>query len=269
MSHTKYLYVAAVLLIGALFMADHSMAAEPTEAASSVIEKAPVTCEVLPNEVFIDSFYHGAKLTITGKSDAKDEIIIKISSPPTESSLKFMGKAAGLFWMKIGDMEFKPVSNVYLLYTTGEIQKITTPEERIRSLVGYDAIKAQVEITSSKGPVDKDRWFNEFIKFKEKDRVYGIHEGAVVKDGKGGFSATVDWPYQAPPGEYKVAVLAIRDGKVYAEAFQKLFVKTSGMMTLLSDLAFKNPAIYGVIAIVIAMLAGLGVGIVFKGGGGH
>lgn len=269
MSQTKYLYVAVVLLLVILFMSDLSMAAEPTETASSTIEKAPVTCEILPDEVFINSFYHGANLKITGKSDANDEIIIKISSPPTESSLKFMGKVAGLFWMKVGDMEFKPVSNVYMLYTTGAIDKIANPEERTRSMVGYDAIKAQVEITSSKGPVDKDRWFSEFIKFKEKDKIYGIHEGAVIKDGKGGFSTTVDWPYQAPPGEYKVSVLAIREGKVYAEASQKLVVKTSGMITLLSDLAFKNPAIYGVIAIVIAILAGLGVGIVFKGGGGH
>lgn len=269
MSHTKYLYIAVLLVFGIFFVVDRSKAAEPIKATPSTIEKAPVTCEVLPDEVFIDSFYHGAKLKITGKSDINDEIIIKISSPPTESSLKFMGKAAGLFWMKIGDMEFKPVSNVYMLYTTGAIDKIASPEERIRSLVGYDAIKAQLDITSSKGPVDKDRWFNEFIKFKEKDKVYGIYEGTIVKDGKGGFSATVDWPYQASPGEYKVIVFAIRDGRAYAEASQKLVVRTSGMITLLSDLAFKNPAIYGVVAIVIAMLAGLGVGIVFKGGGGH
>ncbi|MGQ9746128.1 MAG: hypothetical protein ACUVQV_09230 [Dissulfurimicrobium sp.] len=41
------------------------------------------------------------------------------------------------------------------------------------------------------------------------------------------------------------------------------------MVNLLSDLVFKNAAIYGFIAVIIAMAAGLVVGLIFKGGGGH
>ncbi|MGB9712728.1 MAG: TIGR02186 family protein [Dissulfurimicrobium sp.] len=231
--------------------------------------QGPITCEVIPDVVSINLFYHGAMLIITGKSDPKDEIVIKISSPPVESGLKYYGKAAGLFWMKVGDMEFKPVSNVYLVYTTGRLEKITSPDERMKRRLGYDALKSQVEITSSKGPVDKDRWFKEFIKFKEKDRLYGINEGSIVRDGSGGYILKVNWPYQAPPDKYTIEALAVKDGVAYAKATQELIVKKTGMVNLLSDLAFQNAAIYGLIAIVIAMAAGLVVGLIFKGGGGH
>lgn len=266
-----FIYLMAVCAALILFSAGSSLVC--AEVVGGVPAKhaiqGPITCEVIPDVISIDSFYHGAKLLITGKSDPKDEIIIVISSPTGESSLKYMGKAAGLFWMKIGDMEFKPVSNVYLVYTTGKLEEITTPAERMKRRLGYDALKSQIEITSSKGPVDKERWFNEFIKFKEKDRLYGVNEGVVVKDGKGGYSLKINWPYQAPPETYTIEAFAVRDGIAYAKATQELIIKKTGMVKLLSDLAFKNAAIYGLIAIIIAMIAGLVVGLIFKGGGGH
>lgn len=269
MFRIKYLYLVAVCLSGIFFIAGHSSARTQPGVFTNHAIQGPITCEIIPDEVRIDLFYHGGKLKITGKSDPGDDIIIKISSPPVESGLKYMGKAAGLFWMKVGDMEFKPVSNVYLLYTTGKIDEITSPDERLKRWIGYDALKSQVEVSSSKGPVDKDRWFNEFIKFKERDRLYAIHEGSIVKDGQGGFSLDMDWPYQAPPGEYTLEALAVKGGVAYAKTTQKLVIKSAGMVSLLSGLAFKSAAIYGLIAIVIAMLAGLFVGIIFKGGGGH
>ncbi len=269
MLRIKHLSFMAVCLAGIFLIAGHSFAGAQTGVFANHAIQGPITCEIIPDEVFINSFYHGGKLRVTGKSGPGDDIIVKISSPPVESSLKYMGKAAGLFWMKVGDMEFKPVSNVYMIYSTGKIDGITSPDERLKRWIGYDALRSQVEISSSKGPVDKDRWFNEFIKFKEKNRLYAIHEGSIVEDSQGGFSLDVDWPYQAPPGEYTLEALAVKGGAVYAKATQKLVIKSAGMVNLLSDLAFKSAAIYGLIAIVIAMLAGLLVGIIFKGGGGH
>jgi uncharacterized protein (TIGR02186 family) len=266
-----FIYLMAICAAWIFFFAGSSLVRAEAVGGAPVKHAihGPITCEVIPDVVSINSFYHGAKLVITGKSDPKDEIIIMISSPVGESSLKYMGKAAGLFWMKVGDMEFKPVSNVYLVYTTGKLEGITSPDERMKRRLGYDALKSQVEIASSKGSVDKERWFNEFIKFKEKDRLYGINEGVVVKDNQGGYSLNVNWPYQAPPETYTIEAFAVRDGAAYAKATQELIIKKTGIVNLLSDLAFKNAAIYGLIAIIIAMAAGLVVGLIFKGGGGH
>ena len=45
-------------------------------------------------------------------------------------------------------------------------------------------------------------------------------------------------------------------------------VVRSGIVAKLSNLAFNHAAIYGIIAIVIAMAAGFAVGALFKKGGG-
>ena len=78
----------------------------------------------------------------------------------------------------------------------------------------------------------------------------------------------VAWPYQAPPGIYTVDVLAVRDGNVVDHASTHLEVKSTGMVKALSKMAFDQAGLYGIMAVVIALLAGLAVGAIFKKGGG-
>ncbi|MDH3393365.1 MAG: TIGR02186 family protein [Desulfobulbaceae bacterium] len=227
-----------------------------------------LTCQVSPDAVAINLMYNGTTLNVTGDSNAGDDLIVKVSSETGEVHLKYKGKASGFLWMKMGNMAFKNVPNVYMLNSTGPINALLDASGRTANMIGYDAIQAGSEMERSDGAEVESKWFAEFLKFKKAEELYNVKEGAIVREN-GKFSIAVEWPFQAPPATYTVDVFAVRDGKVVDHASAPFTVAQAGIVKQLSGLAFNNSAIYGLLAVVIAMVAGFAVGAVFKGGGSH
>ena len=237
---------------------------------SLLLSDAPawaLTAQVTPQNVPIKLFYNGAKLKISGESDVNDDLVVKISSELEEAHMKYKGKAAGLFWIKIGDISFEHVPTVYLLASSGKLNALMPVAEQIQEGIGFESIKAAAEMESSAAGMDSERWIKEFIKFKKAEKLYQIQEGKVKKE-QGSYQLDIKWPFQAAPGTYNIEVLAVRDGKVVDRNETSLTVAKTGLVATLSNLAFNHAAVYGIIAIVVAMAAGFAVGALFKGGGG-
>lgn len=226
-----------------------------------------LTTEVTPQNIPIKLFYHGALLKIDGQCGANDDLIVKISNTPEDAHMKYKGKAAGIFWMKLGDISFEHVPGAYLLATSQNLDSLMQKDEQIKEGIGLESIKAGATIESSAEGMDKDRWINEFIKFKEEEKLYRVEEGKITQQS-GEYHLEMKWPYQATPGTYKVEVLAVRDGNIVDRAESDLTVTRVGIVDQLSSMAFNQAAVYGIIAIVVAMVAGFAVGLLFKKGGG-
>jgi len=230
-----------------------------------------ITCEVSPTEIPITISYHGAKLTITGQTDPKDDLILKISTEPHDTAMKYYGKAGGLIWMKKGGLEFKGVPGVYLVNTTKDLNLILSEQERSRYQLGYDAMAKATKIEDDKGLPAERKWFDEFTRFKEKEMIYKIEQGTITRQhGEKGntFEIVVNWPYQAPPGIYNVDLLAIYNGKVVDKAATTFEVKRVGIIAALSKMAVDQAALYGIMSVLVALAAGSAVGAIFKKGGG-
>ncbi len=230
-----------------------------------------ITCEVSPTEIPITISYHGAKLTITGQTDPKDDLILKISTEPHDTAMKYYGKAGGLIWMKKGGLEFKGVPGVYLVNTTKDLNLILSEQERDRYQLGYDAMAKATKIEDDKGLPAERKWFNEFTRFKEKEMIYKIEQGTITRQhGEKGntFEIVVNWPYQAPPGIYNVDLLAVNNGKVVDKAATTFEVKRVGIIAALSKMAVDQAALYGIMSVLVALAAGSAVGAIFKKGGG-
>lgn len=261
----KSLY--SLLLKGGLLLAACLSLAVFTSPSASALDLG-----VEPANVPISFFYHGQKLTISGTSASNDDLIVKISSPASDVAMKFKEKVGGLFWMKKGSYEFKDVPAVYMLNSTAALDRILSAEEQQRNLLGYKALIAHAKAEDSNGNEVDKKWLDQFIRFKEAEKVYNVQEGTVVRQhGNDGntFTLSVDWPFQAPPGTYNIEVLAVRDGIVVGRRATSFTVERQGITATLSKMAFDKAAIYGIMAIVIALVAGFAVGALFKGGGSH
>ncbi len=97
-----------------------------------------LSVEVQPARVPITFGYHGAKLTVSGESAPTDDIVVKISTAPTDTHMKTISKVAGLVWMKKGGIEFKGLPLAYLLYSTADLTRILAPEELTDNGLGHD-----------------------------------------------------------------------------------------------------------------------------------
>ncbi|MEW6410158.1 MAG: TIGR02186 family protein [Nitrospirota bacterium] len=240
---------------------------------TETMASAELTVKINHDHIKVDFFYHGDKIGISGVSDSIGDLIVKITSPEGHQALRKKGKVAGLLWMNVGELKFERTPTLYFLHSTRKLEDILSQDEMDKYVIGYPALKRHVEITPIANEDEKMKWFNELVKYKESSRLYSTSSGKISissKSGRRQYLIDLNWPYQAPPGDYTVTVYSVKDNKVVEKAEAKILVEQVNIVKALADMAKDKGAFYGMIAIIIALAAGFGVGIIFrKGRGSH
>jgi hypothetical protein len=158
-----------------------------------------------------------------------------------------------------------------MLRATKDTGKLMASDELGKYTIGYPALSRHAELSPVTDGAEKDKWFGEYVKLKENSKLYESTDGGFTFGDSGGkhtYYTMFAWPDQAPPGDYIVTVYAVKSGKVVEQATSKVLVEQVGVVKSLAGMAKSNGASYGILAIIAALGAGFGVGMVFKKGGG-
>ena len=233
---------------------------------------AQLTATANHDHITVDFFYHGSTVSVRGVSDPDTDLIIKVTSDDGHQALHRKGKVGGILWMNVGELDVEHVPAVYFLHSTKNIEDILSREEMNKYVIGYPALEDHVKMNVP-DEREKNKWFNELVKFNESSKVYATTTGKISLTQKGdeqNYYILTEWPYQAPPGKYTVTVYAVKDHKVVETATSRVAVEQVGMVKAFANMAKNNGAVYGIISIFAALGAGFGVGLIFgKGGGAH
>jgi len=220
---------------------------------------AETTVDLQPSDIGIDLLYHGHKINVSGTTQQGTDIIMTITSPEEHQTLKKKGKVGGLLWMNIETLNFKKVPSLYILSSTKKIEDILSREERCKYLIGYESLERHADISPVSNDQGKLKWWLEFVKFHEASKLYEVSYGRITLkqevNGLQSYYVSIDWPYQAAPGTYTVTIYAVRNGKVVEKAEKNLFVKQVGIIKSLANMARDKGALYGIISIVVALIA--------------
>ncbi len=234
---------------------------------------AELTAIANHDNIKIDFFYHGSTVSVRGITDPGTDLIIKIASPEGHEALKERGKVGGLLWMNVGTITFDHVPNLYSIHSTKKLDELLSRDELSKHILGFKAVEERAELAPVKNDEEKATWFGEYIRFKEKSKLYASSVGNIEmtdKDDRQSYYILTQWPYQAPPGDYLVTVYAVKEGRIVDQAEAKVLVQQAGIVKTLAGMARNNAALYGLLSIVSALGAGFGVGLIFrKGGGAH
>jgi Putative transmembrane protein (Alph_Pro_TM) len=242
-------------------------------AAFSTGASAFLTAKTSQDHISIGFFYGGSEVSVSGLSDPGDDYIIAVTSPECNQALKRKGKVAGALWMNVGELKCEKVPNLYFVQCSKKLDDLLPVCEQDRCVLGYPALERHMNMEPAKDQTEKNKWFGEFIKYKESKKLFANSCANFQISSEGGkqkYSMKFAWPYQAPPGDYLVTVYAVQDKKVVGQAVSKVTVEQVGAVKKLAAMAKNQGALYGILAIVTAITAGFGVGIIFgKGGGAH
>jgi uncharacterized protein (TIGR02186 family) len=235
---------------------------------------AMLSIKASQEDVNIDFFYHGDRVSFSGEADEGTDLVIKIASPASHQVMKKKGKVGGFLWMTVGTVKFEQTPSLYHIHSTRALDEILSDEEQKKYMIGYPALRKQAEIVPLIDEADKDHWLNEFVMFQEQQRLYAISIGNITStqlgNGRQKYSVMTDWPYQAAPGKYTATIYEVKDKKVLDHAATIISVEQIGIVKTLSSMAKDRAALYGLLSVGIALAAGFGVGILFrKGGGSH
>ena len=219
----------------------------------------------------VDVRFHGEKIYFFGTvPDPEAEVVVKLTpehSPPMKLIRK--GRVV-LFWMGTKQFELKKLPYLYKLHSSKPLKEVLPPELATKLRLGYQTLKDDMDLHQLSGkedPDDRDVMFDGFVKLKEEANLYRVEENR-IRISKGRlFEHYFTFPDKAKEGDYLVESYAIKDGKVLAQSSDKITVKKVGIIAWLYRTSQESGVLYGIIAVVVALAAGLLVGVFFKGGG--
>jgi uncharacterized protein (TIGR02186 family) len=259
------IWIPIVIMVASFLW--HPRLAGSTVAATTTLE---------PNLIAIGTFFNGTHLVVSGKVGVENDVVVIVSGKQEELTLKKKGKALGLLWMNLGDVHFKAVPNLYILYSSQEKAKSSAGEPKTwKNLgIGFENLKKEIKIETTQAK--RDELADEFLKLKRHQGLYADHPGEISVEQKNenekSFTANIWIPPRIPTGEYQVQVMEINHGLLVDNSINQLKVKEEGIPLLLSSMAFDHSLLYGFFAVLIAVAAGLAMDFFFgtgKGGGAH
>ncbi|MGA7875488.1 MAG: TIGR02186 family protein [Desulfoferrobacter sp.] len=221
--------------------------------------------EVAPAKVGIGAFFGGARLTVTGKVPQGAQAVIEVVGRSAEQDLMRKGRRWDI-WMNVGEVDVFGAPRLYYVLSSSP-QLISTANANLPW--GYSALRKEISFRSDKENLEAGKLFEEFIKLKESQGLYGVFPDAVtLSSAPSGTEslvhAVISVPTRITPGDYQICLLAVKGEQSASTSCVPFHVTLVGLPAFLSSLAHSHAVLYGLLAVAIAVMAGFLSGLLFK-----
>ena len=256
---------AALSLAGLLlaFAPAPALAAEAAPAvAAAPVPREEVQSDLSTREISIQSNFTGIEILIYGSVDfsqtnAPDQsvydVIIVIRAPSQPLVARHKERVAGI-WVNTPGKVFPTVPGFYAALSTRPIRAITSDETLKELGIGLANVSFGRD---AKDDPEEETYRSAVIRLKEKNKLFQEHDDGIAFIGRSLFRASVSLPVNVPIGRYTADVYLFRDGQLVSKNQSTLEVNKAGFEQMVYLLAFHHPFIYGLLAVLLAVLAGL------------
>ncbi len=226
------------------------------------VHAEPLLADLSESELKITTGFTGAKVLLFGSIEGDGEIVIIVRGPNQTVSVRHKEQVAGLIYINRRAVRFKDAPSYYHVMTSKPLGEWLPSHTRDLFQIGVDRIKFKTIETV--GAAVSAEFSKALIRNMQRVGRYSDVAGQVQFMGGQLFRADLYLPANVLTGFYNIDVLLIRDGDVKAIQSTPLLIDKAGLGAQVYDLAYGYPALYGIAAIIIAILAGLGANAIFR-----
>ena len=187
---------------------------------------------------------------------APGEVAVVVRGPGTPVTMRRKSRVAGI-WMNTASMTFERVPSFYAVAASAPLSQVATPQVRQRNGIGLDSLNLSLPPAKASPNVAQE-WRDALIRAKQRNGLYSASVRPVVFLGARLFRTEVYFPANVPTGSYQVETYLLRDGQVVSAQTTPLIVSKVGVEATLTRFAYEYAAVYGLVAIIVALLAGWG-----------
>ena len=250
--------------------------------AAQAFASSPATVKVTPSVIEMGTFYGGAKVRVEGTVPSGSKVVVIVRGEEVTELFNRVGRV-GPIWINTGKISVSGVPSLLLLFSSEPISNCLCRRAMDDCLGDADAIKKQIQIKPREKAASSVA--EDFLKLKVRQGNYQMSGGGVQIGGatqaldgtaslaiaseavqnpplEGGavpYSLEFTWPKSAAVGTYEIRVHACRDGEVQESSVVPLKVVEIGFPAMITSLARSHASAYGIVSIIIAMLAGFGI----------
>ena len=204
--------------------------------------------------VSITSAFQGESLLLFGMFDPPGEIVVVVQGPAARETVLRKERFLGL-WLNTGRMRFDDVPAYYFIAASAPLQRLLarTGGGEILSLEDRLSTIRPVRLRT---PAQMAEFRQGLVEVKRREDLYPANFGQVTIQAGRLFRADLPFPSRLPEGVYDVRTYLLRDGKIVTAVSRPLPVGKVGFSAELAGWATAEGPVYGLGAIVMALVLG-------------
>lgn len=213
---------------------------------------APVVADISTYRVAIDAGFRGTRLFIFGARGESGDVVVALRGPERNFTVRKKERIGGI-WVNSRQQEFKKLPQFYAVASTRPLDTISSPELLTRLKLGREQL-----LPPPVGTRQKENW-PEFsaalFSHLETHRLYDetIRLGFM---GETLFKAIMPLPDTIPEGDYTAEIYLLSGDTLEGMQVIPVRVEKTGFDAVVAHFARTWPALYGLLAIAMAVSAG-------------
>lgn len=186
------------------------------------------------------------------------DIIVVVQSDPTDLIIRKKANVGGI-WINNQNLTARGVPGYYVLGSTRPLDDFLSAEKQAEFGLGLKNLNISGEVG-----IDISEFKEALIRNMTQKGLYTETSGNVTVKDEILFRANLTFPSNMPVGNYKADVYLVRDGDIIINHRTDLLVDKRGIERVIYNFAHEYPPFYGIMAIIVAISAGLFSGYVAR-----
>jgi uncharacterized protein (TIGR02186 family) len=207
--------------------------------------------------IAITSSFSGDDVLMFGAIEGDGDIIVVVRGPEENITIRRKERVAGI-WVNNAYQDFEDVPVFYAISSTRPIEELLPDVlDRKRHAIGFDQIAFRAG-TESRNVASDDvgSYVEALIRNKQRIGLYRYSVGQISLAGGRLFRAPLRFPANVPEGIYRAEVYHVRNGDIISAEITPLSISKVGIEFEVYDFAIRNGLAYGILAVIVACIAG-------------
>ena len=212
-----------------------------------------LVADISSKVIAITSSFSGAELLLFGATQGPGDIVVSVRGPAQTLVVRRKSRVAAV-WVNRDSVLLTDVPSYFAIASSAPLADILPEEVRRRLGLATEFLEfpAATPIAASELATYREA----LVRNKKREGLYREAEGGVRFLESILFRTMVIFPANAPIGAYQVDVHLVRDGRVVNSQSTPLHISKSGIERAVFDFANDTPIRYGVVAVLMALIAG-------------
>ncbi len=232
--------------LGLFMLALLALAATPARAQALI-------ADLSSHLIAITTGFTGTEVLLFGALEEAGDVVVIVRGPVSDAAVRRKDRIAGV-WMNSGRLDFTDVPSYYAVAASRPLAEIGDPALLARHGIGLDFLRLASAEPASEAAAQPFR--SALVRIKQRENLYSDAVGRVTFLGQRLFRTAVAFPANVPVGSYLVEVLLVREGEVVSAQTTPLIISKIGLGADIYDFAHNQAALHGVVAILLALVAG-------------
>jgi uncharacterized protein (TIGR02186 family) len=224
--------------------------------------QTPLIADLSEHQIQITTGFVGTDVLLFGTVEPDSDVVVVVRGPEEETTVWRKGRYAGI-WVNDRRVVFQRVPSFYAVRSNAPLDEIATEVTRRRHGMGAEFLR----LRSTEEDIAEDdlRTFTKaLIRNKQRQGLFATGGDNIAFLGGQLFRTKLHFPANVPTGFYDVEVFMLQDGRVVHAQTTPLIVRKAGLGADVFFFAHNYSALYGVVAVVLAVVAGALAAFVFR-----